>query len=509
VARHLRHRATTQDFKKSEELAMHGNIVSAVSQVLTPDMVARVASAAGISDRATAQTAVAAAVPAILSSLANLAAKPDGERRLADAMAKQSPRTLENLASASNGPAQLVDTGKSLLSSLLGVSSFTSLASAIGKFAGLGDGPVRSLLGMLAPVILGVLGRQAGAGANGLSQLLSSQRDDIAAAMPAGLSDVLRAGDRIGTVGAAAGRSPETYRPRQATGSAAPASASPASAPSSSWAYWALPFLALAGFAWYFWGNEQSSQPVTVAPPPPTVQRSTAGTDLQPQVAAAIDSLSRTLQGVKDRPSAPDALPKLQQAAGELDRLSALAGRLPFEARDRLAESIKTTTAQLKATLDSVNTVPGLPPDAKPVIASLRTKLDALAMTPLSVAQQRTAALGDRAAYLARPPADAVSLSAYFDRHVYNGAGERIGTVSDLIVGPDARITAAVIGVGSFLGIGEKEVAVPFAAVQIVRRDNDWHLVIEGTRDALNNAPAYEDTAGRVRLGPAPDATRK
>ena len=99
---------------------MHGNIVSAVSQVLTPDMVARVASASGISDRATAQTAVAAAVPAILSSLANLAAKPDGERRLADAMAEQSPRTLENLASASNGPAQLADTGKSLLTSLLG-----------------------------------------------------------------------------------------------------------------------------------------------------------------------------------------------------------------------------------------------------------------------------------------------------------------------------------------------------------------------------------------------------
>ena len=78
--------------QKSEELAMHGNIVSAVSQFLTPDMVARMASASGISDRATAQTAVAAAVPAILSSLANLASKPDGERRLADAIAKQSPR---------------------------------------------------------------------------------------------------------------------------------------------------------------------------------------------------------------------------------------------------------------------------------------------------------------------------------------------------------------------------------------------------------------------------------
>jgi hypothetical protein len=59
------------------------------------------------------------------------------------------------------------------------------------------------------------------------------------------------------------------------------------------------------------------------------------------------------------------------------------------------------------------------------------------------------------------------------------------------------------------LGIGEKEIAVPFASVQIVRRDNDWHLVIEGTRDALSNAPAYEGAAGRVRLGPTPDSTPK
>ena len=66
-----------------------------------------------------------------------------------------------------------------------------------------------------------------------------------------------------------------------------------------------------------------------------------------------------------------------------------------------------------------------------------------------------------------------------------------------------ALITAAVIGVGGFLGIGEKEVAVPFSSMQVVRRDNDWYLVIEGTRDALRDAPSYEDTGVRVRLSPA------
>ena len=43
---------------------MYGSIVSAVTQLLTPDLIAKMASAAGISDRTTAQKAVGAAVPA-------------------------------------------------------------------------------------------------------------------------------------------------------------------------------------------------------------------------------------------------------------------------------------------------------------------------------------------------------------------------------------------------------------------------------------------------------------
>src|SRR6185295_3728019 len=124
-----------------------------------------------------------------------------------------------------------------------------------------------------------------------------------------------------------------------------------------------------------------------------------------------------------------ESLPKLQQAANELDRLSGLAGRLPFEARDRLAERIKTATAQLKTGLDNVNAMPGLGSDVKPVIAALQAKTDALAMTPASLAQQRIGAVADRAAaYLARSPSGAVSISLYFDRNVYNSADEKIGT---------------------------------------------------------------------------------
>jgi sporulation protein YlmC with PRC-barrel domain len=479
------------------------NIVSAVSQFLTPDLIAKMASAAGISDRTTAQKAVGAAVPAILSSLANLASNPAGAQQLAGTIAKQPTNMLEGLSSMIGGSGQLADTGKSLLSSLLGSSSFSSLAKTIGRFAGVGEGVTGSILGMLTPVILGVLGREAGAGASGLTQLLASQKDSIAAAMPAGLSDLMRTSglnNRIGSVAAAASRADDTYRAsRDTEGSMVHAMNPTRSASSSNWMYWALPILALAGFAWYLLSGDGPSRPVAVAPQATsTVQGPAVGGDLGRQVTAVIDSLNTLLPGVKDQASVNEALPKLQRAASELDQLSGLADRLPVDSRDKLAEAIKAATARVKSGLDNVSAIPGLAPNAKPVVAALRTKLDALAMTPGSLAQQRITA------FVARAQSDSISVSTYFDRSVYNGAGEKIGTVSDLIVGPDAKIVAAVIGVGGFLGIGEKEVAVPFSSVQVNRRDNEWHLVMNATKDSLEAAPKYEDSGLRVRLSPAP-----
>ena len=50
---------------------------------------------------------------------------------------------------------------------------------------------------------------------------------------------------------------------------------------------------------------------------------------------------------------------------------------------------------------------------------------------------------------------------------VYNDRDERIGTVDDLIVGQDGRISEAVLSVGGFLRIGAKLVAVPFGQLQL------------------------------------------
>jgi sporulation protein YlmC with PRC-barrel domain len=477
---------------------MPGNIVSAVSEFLTPDLVSRMASVAGINDAALARRAVSAAAPAILSGMANLASKPRGAQSLADAIAKQSPNMLETLASTIGGSGRLADVGQQMLTSLFGARAFGFLASTVGKFVGLGDGPARSLLGLLTPAILGVLGREAGAGVTGLTQLLSAQKDQIAAAMPSGLSQALRASgflDRASPVASMASRTDDTNRAtREGVGTLARAVNSPATRPIH-WAYWVLPLAAVAGLAWYMLGGQT---PVAVAPTSaptsPSAPGPSASDDLARRITATIDSLSASLQGVKDKASAAEALSQLQQANSELDGLSGVAGQLPTESRNRVADAIKTGSARLKSALDTVNALPGTPADVKSAIGNLQAKLDGL-VTPGSLAQRRAASPEGKAAYVVTTPKGAVSARAYFDRDVYNNAGEKIGVVKDLVVGPEGGIYAAVIGVGNALGIGEKDVAVTFSSLRVTQLDNERRLVTDATKDALKEAPAYRDSS--------------
>src|SRR4029450_2977177 len=163
------------------------NLVSVVMQCLTPDMIAKIASALGL-DRNVAQKAIAGAIPALLASFADVASSPNGARQLTNTLTQQSG-SLESLKNLIGGSGQnsLAETGSSMLSSLFGGGTLDTMAQSIGKFAGLDASSSKALLGMLGPVVLGVLGQQqrsAGLDAGGLASLLGSQKAQIAAAIP-------------------------------------------------------------------------------------------------------------------------------------------------------------------------------------------------------------------------------------------------------------------------------------------------------------------------------------
>jgi sporulation protein YlmC with PRC-barrel domain len=74
-------------------------------------------------------------------------------------------------------------------------------------------------------------------------------------------------------------------------------------------------------------------------------------------------------------------------------------------------------------------------------------------------------------------------------RDVFNESGDKIGTIDDLIVAPNLALSYAIIGVGGFLGIGSRDVAVPVQQF----KEAAGRIVLPGaTKDALMAAPKFE-----------------
>ena len=81
------------------------------------------------------------------------------------------------------------------------------------------------------------------------------------------------------------------------------------------------------------------------------------------------------------------------------------------------------------------------------------------------------------------------SISKYYKQNVYTPTKEKIGTIDDVIASDDGQIQAFVIGVGGFLGMGEKNIAVPLRTVGAEFKDGAWYLTVNTTKDGLKAAP--------------------
>lgn len=93
--------------------------------------------------------------------------------------------------------------------------------------------------------------------------------------------------------------------------------------------------------------------------------------------------------------------------------------------------------------------------------------------------------------YVAKQSAGEISSSSIIGTKVKNDAGESIGDVNYVVLNSQGMITTAVIGVGGFLGIGEKDVGVPFAALKAGTEDGKAIYLINATKEELKAAPSY------------------
>lgn len=116
------------------------------------------------------------------------------------------------------------------------------------------------------------------------------------------------------------------------------------------------------------------------------------------------------------------------------------------------------------------------------------------AQTPAPADTDTTATAEADAGYLTEQGEDAISASTYIGQTVYNANDENIGEINDLIIRKDGGVEAAVVGVGGFLGIGEKNVAVPFEKIEVSEQEDGMtlKLMTTETADSLKAAPEFK-----------------
>ena len=67
------------------------------------------------------------------------------------------------------------------------------------------------------------------------------------------------------------------------------------------------------------------------------------------------------------------------------------------------------------------------------------------------------------------------TVTNFYKQNVYD-ADNKIGDVDDVLIDKEGKVTAMIIAVGGFLGMGEKDVAVPFSSVRASEKNNKWYL---------------------------------
>jgi hypothetical protein len=147
-------------------------------------------------------------------------------------------------------------------------------------------------------------------------------------------------------------------------------------------------------------------------------------------------------------------------------------------------------------------------PAAPPKVPDATAPMDNAAQAPAPAATADTAQASG--GYLTEQAADQISANTYIGQSVYTGQNESIGEVNDLIMKRDGGLVAAIIGVGGFLGIGEKDVAVPMDKITVAQNTQDGtvKLTTSETAETLKAAPQFKTLQMiAAERAPAPGGT--
>ncbi len=400
---------------------MSFNIVDLVKDQVGDQLIGVLSGALGAGTDQT-NGALAGALPSLLSGITNAASTPKGAVDLFNAAQEQDNNMLGDIGNLLGGDKahEISNSGNSLLSNLLGEGALGQLAGVVASVAGVSRGNSNSLLGMLAPIIIGVIKNkvmEGGLNAGSLSNLLSDQKDNINAAMPQGFSDQLQSAGFFDSITPDALASTNTGTSSAAPSPAPSAAASPAPEAITEKSgggimKWALPLVAILGIGWFGmqYMNQQAADKATAQAEAAAQaaadqaealklqaeeakqQAADALNAAQEAMPAGVDlgkisgglegvfgSAGDALSGISDLESAKSAIPSLEDAAGKLSGLNDIIVRLPDAAKGPIASIVQNGMGTIQPLIDKVSAIPGVGAIIEPVIAPIVEMLNGLA----------------------------------------------------------------------------------------------------------------------------------
>jgi hypothetical protein len=93
---------------------------------------------------------------------------------------------------------------------------------------------------------------------------------------------------------------------------------------------------------------------------------------------------------------------------------------------------------------------------------------------------------------LTAAPMEGWTVTNYYKQAVYDPKESRIDDIDDVLVAKSGKIKGLVIGVGGFLGAGEKDVIVPSTAVKTAKKNDRWWLTLDETKDDLKGVRGFK-----------------
>lgn len=142
---------------------------------------------------------------------------------------------------------------------------------------------------------------------------------------------------------------------------------------------------------------------------------------------------------------------------------------------------------------------PSAPTDRPAASGAGSTTTGSPAMQPgASSAGQSSATMGQSSAasgqFMTKMETNQIMASDLIGTRVVSANNESIGDINDVILDRNGQVMAAVVGVGGFLGIGEKDVAVPFASLEFMSSQQAQAL-------ENNNSNNNVNTTGSTAMG--------